>query len=99
MVANIEATKGSKNPEPDKDKPADLRALVDKFEKYDKKVALINFTRKGSDTWTYKQFAAEIKSASSRMQKEGLKKEDKVVFFAANSPAWIICALATIYSG
>jgi long-chain acyl-CoA synthetase len=30
---------------------------------------------------------------------QGIKKGDNIVFFAQNSPAWIISALAVIYGG
>ena len=76
-----------------------LRSLIDGFATHDAKPALITFTRNASFTLTYETFATEIRHMAVGLQKQGVRKGDNIVFFAPNSPAWIISALGVIYSG
>lgn len=76
-----------------------LCSLIDDFATHDANVALLSFTRNASITLTYKALVSEIRSVADGMQTEGVCKGDSIVFFAPNSPAWIISALAVIYSG
>src|SRR5271163_2230892 len=87
-----------------RDKPASekaetLRSLIDGFAAHDAKVALLSFTRSASSSFTYKTFVDEIRNMAAELRVQGVKKGDNLVFFAPNSPAWIISALAVIYSG
>ena len=76
-----------------------LRALIDDFAAHEAKVALVSFTRNGASTFTYKAFVDEVRNMAVGLQTQGVRKGDNIVFFAPNSPAWIISALAVIYSG
>lgn len=76
-----------------------LRMLIDEFYKYDAHPALINFTLTGSNTLTYTALADQIRKVAAGFEEQELKNGSTVIFFAANSPAWIICALAAVYSG
>lgn len=76
-----------------------LRSLIDGMSKYDEKVALLSFTRKTSVSLTFKKFVDEIRNMASGLTMQGIKQGDYVAFFAPNSPAWIISALAVIYCG
>jgi long-chain acyl-CoA synthetase len=87
-----------------KDKPVGaeagtLRLLIDGFAKHEDKVALVSFTRNASSNLTYKMFVLEIRNMAAGLQREGITKEDKIVFFAPNSPPWIMSVLAVIYVG
>jgi long-chain acyl-CoA synthetase len=76
-----------------------LRSLVDDFEKHDAHPALIHFTSTGSNTITYTALAEKIRRVAAGFERIDLKNGSTVIVFAANSPAWIICALAAVYSG
>jgi long-chain acyl-CoA synthetase len=76
-----------------------LRTLIDGFATYDAQAALLSFTKTASSTLGYKTFVHEIRNTAAGLQTQGIKKGDCIVFFAANSPAWVISALAVIYCG
>jgi len=101
MVAHIkvvdEKDKGSDRPV--KEEARTLRSLIGGFATHDAKLALISFSKKASATLTYKAFVDEIINLATGLKSQGAKKGDAIVFFAPNSPAWIISALAVIYSG
>lgn len=84
--------------EPEKVLPT-LRLLIDEFYKHDAHPAIINFTSTGSNTLTYAALADQIRKVAAGFEEQGLKNGTSVIFFAANSPSWIICALAAVYSG
>ena len=76
-----------------------LRSLVDDFEKHDAHPALIHFTSTGSNTITYTALAEKVRRVAAGFERLDLKNGSTVIVFAANSPSWIICALAAVYSG
>lgn len=76
-----------------------LRSLVDDFEKHDAHPALIHFTSTGSNTITYTALAEKIRRVAAGFERIDLKNGSTVIVFASNSPSWIICALAAVYSG
>jgi long-chain acyl-CoA synthetase len=76
-----------------------LRSLIDDFDKYDAHPALIQFTRAGSNSITYTALAERIRRVAAGFERLGIKNGNTVIVFAANSPAWVICALAAVYSG
>lgn len=76
-----------------------LRSLIDSFSEHDVKPALVNFTRDGCESFSYRAFLREIRSLAVKLQSEGIKNGDRIILFAPNSPAWVISALAIIYSG
>jgi long-chain acyl-CoA synthetase len=76
-----------------------LCTLIDGFAAHDKEVAIVSFSRNASATLTFKAFTDEIIHMAAGLQAHGIKKGDNIAFFAPNSPAWIISALAVIYSG
>ncbi|CEF65277.1 AMP-dependent synthetase/ligase domain-containing protein [Strongyloides ratti] len=58
---------------------------------------LIDF---GDYHWkTYKEVDIEIKKIRKSFQNLGIKKGDKILFFAEARPEWIMCAFACINSG
>ena len=85
--------------EPVGDEARTLRSLIDAFATYNAKDAILSFTKSGSITLTYRAFVGEIRNMAAGLQRQGITKGDCLVFFAPNSPAWIITALAAIYSG
>jgi long-chain acyl-CoA synthetase len=101
MVPDIEVLNKPKSNETSHatEKASNLRTLFDRFESHDASLALINFRKKETETSTYKQLSANIKQTAAQMLMQGIKKGDRVVFFAPNSPAWIVSALAVIYGG
>jgi long-chain acyl-CoA synthetase len=76
-----------------------LRTLFDRFERHESKPALLSFAKKGVDEITYRQLSETVKDTAVRMIAAGLKKGERAIFFAPNSPSWIISALSVIYSG
>jgi len=78
---------------------ATLRSLIDDFDKYAVNPALIQFTRSGSNTITYAALAERVRRFAAGFQRLGVKNGNTVIIFAANSPAWVVCALAALYSG
>lgn len=76
-----------------------LRALIDGISAHGTKVALLSFSKNSSSTLTYKTFVDDIRNMAAGLQRQGIRKGDKLVFFAPNSPAWVISALAVIYCG
>lgn len=76
-----------------------LRDLIDGFSAHREKDALVSFVKEGSFTLTYQAFLEEIRHTASALLSQGINKGDSVVFFAPNSRSWIVCALATIYTG
>jgi long-chain acyl-CoA synthetase len=76
-----------------------LRSLIDDFDGRGVHPALISFSARSSDTVSYGAFYQIIKNMSRGFAAHGLKKGDSVVFFAPNSPAWVISCLSVIYYG
>jgi long-chain acyl-CoA synthetase len=76
-----------------------LRDLINGFSAHREKDALVSFVKEGSYTLTYQAFLDEIKHTAAALLSQGINKGDSVVFFAPNSRAWIVSALATIYTG
>lgn len=85
--------------EPLREEVCTLRSLIDGFATHDARIALLSFTRDAPLTWTYKAFVDEIRNMAAGLQTQNITKGSNVVFFAPNSPAWVISALAVIYSG
>lgn len=76
-----------------------LRTLIDRFAEYKESTALVSFTHDSMVTFTYRLLLAEVRNMSDRLQSLGISNGDAVVLFAPNSFAWVISALAVIYSG
>ena len=76
-----------------------LRSLIDEFDKYDAHPAIIHFTRTGSSTLTFSALVENIRRIAAGFERLELKNGSTVIVFAANSPAWVTCALAAAYSG
>ena len=76
-----------------------LKDLIDGFSEYGPQDAIVSFVKNGSVTLNYQGFLTEIRNVAAAMLSQGIKKGDNVVFFAPNSAAWIVSALATIYTG
>lgn len=76
-----------------------LKDLIDGFSEYGPQDAIVSFVKNGSVTLNYQGFLSEIRNVAAAMLSQGIKKGDNVVFFAPNSAAWIVSALATIYTG
>lgn len=76
-----------------------LRSLIDDFDKYNAHPALIQFTRTGSNTIIYSALAEKVRRVAAGFERLRIKNGNTVIVFAANSPAWVICALAAVYSG
>ncbi|MBU6452263.1 MAG: AMP-binding protein [Cyanobacteria bacterium REEB67] len=76
-----------------------LRSLIDDFDSRGAHPALISFSARSSDTVSYGAFYQAIKNMARGFAGRGLIKGDSVVFFAPNSPAWVISCLSVIYYG
>ncbi len=76
-----------------------LRSLMDDFDRQGASPALISFRANTSDTISYGALLQSIKQMAAGFAEHGLKQGQSVVFFAPNSPAWIVCALSVIYFG
>jgi long-chain acyl-CoA synthetase len=49
--------------------------------------------------YTWKQVGEAIRDIAGAMQKQGLKKGDRIAILSANCAEWIICDLAILYGG
>lgn len=76
-----------------------LRSLIDDFERHGAHPALVSFKANSADTLSYGALLQLVKEVAAGFARLGLKKGDSVVFFAPNSSAWVINALAVIYYG
>lgn len=63
------------------------------------KIAIVSFDREKRGQLKFEELWHEVKSVSSGLLKAGLKKGDKVILLAANSPELIITALGIIDAG
>ncbi len=102
MVAEIVDTNLETRDNPDSSSPVSertLKDLIDGFAVNGQDDAIVSFVKSGSITLNYQGFLAEIRSVAAALLSQGINQGDSVVFFAPNSASWIICALATIYTG
>ncbi len=76
-----------------------LRDLIDGFDAHVAKTAIVSYGKDNSTTLTYNALLTQIREVAAALLGKGINKGDNVIFFAPNSSAWIISALATIYTG
>ncbi len=76
-----------------------LRDLIDGFDAHVAKTAIVSYGKDNSTSITYSTLLSQIREVAAALLTRGINKGDNVIFFAPNSSAWIISALATIYTG
>jgi len=76
-----------------------LRDVIDQFESYGDKIALLSFEANTKRQITFRELCKFIHGLSGRLLKSGLNQEDTVVLLASNTPELIIVALSIIYAG
>lgn len=76
-----------------------LRSLVADFANHKKKTALVQFKKDGSEPVTFGKLLLNCTRIASGLHQAGLKKGDRVMLMASNSPEWIYAYLATVYAG
>ncbi len=76
-----------------------LIQLINKFKKYDKNIAIINKTEFRTFQWTYSKLCLYIKKFSAFLEKNNIKKGDKIALLYQNSPEYVITFLGAILKG
>lgn len=76
-----------------------LRNLVDDFANHKKKTGLVQFKKDGSEPVTFGKLLLNCTRIAAGLHQVGLKKGDRVMLMAGNSPEWIFAYLATVYAG
>ncbi len=78
-----------------------MKTVIDIIESFKnrKKNALLYKTDFRTFKWTYEKLYIYIKKFANFLERQGLKKKDKVIIWAPNMPEWVISCLGTIYYG
>jgi len=77
-------------------KPKTLPEMIATFQKYPKRTAILSFKKKDKDIVTFGSLYSQIQELASGLSQRGLKKGERVLVMAANSPSWIISFFAAI---
>ncbi|MBX9721781.1 MAG: AMP-binding protein [Candidatus Obscuribacterales bacterium] len=90
---------GRANSSKNDDAPRTLHALIDEFETFELKTAILSFNNNGSIELSYRALLRQVRQLASGLLENGLKKGQRVIIAAPNSIDWIISCLSVIYAG
>lgn len=76
-----------------------LIELINNLKKYNKNIAIINKTEYRTFTWTYSKLHLYIKKFSAFLEKNNIKKGDRIAILGQNSPEYVITFLGAILKG
>ncbi len=78
---------------------ATIDNIIDSLQKWGRSPAICQFTNDRVERWSYKELYDRIDEVARHLQKLGLKRSDRVILFAPNSPLWIVACLAVMRTG
>jgi long-chain acyl-CoA synthetase len=73
--------------------------LIDNLENHPKKAGIIDFAEDKPVHLSYEDLLTNVKRLAQGLIDDGLRKGDRVIILAPNSPEWIMTCLAVIYAG
>jgi len=76
-----------------------LIELINKLKEYNNQIALINKTEFRTFKWTYSKLHTYIKKFSAFLEKNNIKKGDKIAILGQNSPEYVIICLGAVLNG
>ncbi len=98
-VAQTPSNGGQNESVKSEDSPRTLRALIDEFDSFELKTAVLSFNKNGSLELNYRALLRQVRQLASGLRDNGLKKGQRVIIAAPNSVDWIIACLSVIYAG
>ncbi|MDX8431128.1 MAG: AMP-binding protein [Candidatus Algichlamydia australiensis] len=69
------------------------------WQEYGDNTAIISYHRFKRREYTYTEIYSLIKKCAAYLQSKGLKKGDKILIYAENSPEWVVILLSCALSG
>ncbi len=76
-----------------------LTSYIDDLSKYQRRIGYIYRTQYRKFMWRYDEVQDYAKRMAAFLQKNGIKKGDRVILWGENSPEWIIAFLGCLLSG
>ena len=76
-----------------------ITELIKNLKNQENNIAIINKTEFRTFKWTYKKLHTYIKKFSAFLQKNNIKKGDKIAILGPNSPEYVIAFLGSILNG
>ena len=76
-----------------------IQDIIETFPKHKEKLALKYRSQFRKFNWSYNSLYKDIRKFSVFLDKQGIKKGDKVLLWGFNSPQWVIVHLGTLYHG
>jgi long-chain acyl-CoA synthetase len=81
------------------EKEQTLLKLFHRCDSFAENVAIVAYNSNGSQQLTFQELLSRIKGLAQSLAQAGLKRQEAVMLFAANSPELIVAGLSVMYAG